>query len=197
MKDSIPFTDLLFNLLLGYAFLFVISFLLIQPIIKKAEVATQAEFIVTVTWPLNNPDDVDTWVADPQGNMIWFKQKERGLMHLDRDDLGTINDMMYLADGTVVKYPYNQELSTIRGFIPGEWIINVHMYRKTSPEPTVVTVKIDKLNPTIKTLVQKEITLEKVWDEATVARLEMASNGDVLSVNYLPKKLVQTGGWVE
>ena len=192
-NDSIAFTDLLFNLLLGYAFLFVISFLLIQPIIKKAEVSTQAEFVITVTWPLDNADDVDTWISDPLGNMVWFKQKERGLMHLDRDDLGNENDVIYLEDGTAVKYPYNQELLTIRGFIPGEWVLNVHMYNKRTEKPTPVHVVLDKLNPTIKTLASKTVDLAEKWDEVTVVRFNMSANGDILDMNDLPKSLVQGG----
>lgn len=193
MDDSTPFVDLLFNLLLGYAFLFLISFLLIQPILKKAEVHTQAEFIITVTWPLDNPDDVDTWLEDPLGNIIYFQNKEAGLSHLDRDDLGHLNDVIMLADGSVIKYPYNQELLTIRGFIGGEWTLNVHMYAKRDEKPTAVMVTVDKLNPKLETILAKEITLEVRGDEVTVARFEMGSSGDILSLNDLPKNLIKLG----
>ena len=189
--SSTPFIDLLFNLLLGYAFLFLISFLLIQPIIKKAEVHTQAEFIITVTWPLNNPDDVDTWLEDPLGNVIYFKNKEAGLAHLDRDDLGHSNDVIYLADGTAVRYPYNQELLTIRGFIGGEWTLNLHMYAKRETLPTMVHVAIDKLNPSLKPVLIKDVLLEVKGDEVTVTRFEMGSNGDILAMNDMPKTLIE------
>ena len=189
-NDSTPFIDLLFNLLLGYAFLFLISFLLIQPILKKAEVHTQAEFIITVTWPLDNKDDVDTWLEDPLGNLVWFSQKEAGLSHLDRDDLGHLNDIIYLADGSVIKYPYNQEILTIRGFIGGEWTLNVHMYAKRDTVPTIVRVAVDKLNPTIEPILAKDILLSERGDEVTVARFEMGSSGDILSTNDMPKKLI-------
>ena len=188
--DSTPFIDLLFNLLLGYAFLFLISFLMIQPIIKKAEVHTQAEYIITVTWPLDNPNDVDTWLEDPLGNLVWFSQKEAGLSHLDRDDLGNLNDIIYLADGSVIKYPYNQEILTIRGFIGGEWTLNVHMYAKRDAAPTMVRVTVDKLNPKLKPILAKDILLSERGDEITVARFEMGSNGDILSLNDMPKKLI-------
>ena len=189
-NDSTPFIDLLFNLLLGYAFLFLISFMLIQPILKKAEVNTQAEYIITVTWPLDNKDDVDTWLEDPLGNLVWFRNKEAGLAHLDRDDLGHMNDTIFLADGSVIKYPYNQELFTIRGFIGGEWTLNVHMYSKREKEPTIVRVTIDKLNPKLKPILAKDILLEVRGDEVTVARFEMAANGDILSLNDMPKTLI-------
>ena len=192
-NDSTPFIDLLFNLLLGYAFLFVISFLLIQPILKKAEVHTQAEYIITVTWPLGNKDDVDTWLEDPLGNIVYFKNKEAGLAHLDRDDLGHTNDIIYLADGSKIEYPYNQEILTIRGFIGGEWTLNVHMYSKREKEATIVTVTVDKLNPRLKTIIAKKIPLEERGDEVTVARFEMAMNGDILSTNDMPKGLIKVG----
>jgi len=192
-NDSTPFIDLLFNLLLGFAFLFIISFLMIQPILKKAEVHTQAEYIVTVTWPLNNKDDVDTWLEDPLGNIVYFKNKEAGLVHLDRDDLGDMNDVIVLADGTTVKYPYNQEILTIRGFVGGEWTLNLHMYSKREKTPTIARVTVDKLNPTLKTIIAKDIILEERGDEITVARFEMGSSGDILSINDMPKGLIQLG----
>jgi len=192
--DAIPFTDLLFNLLLGYAFLFIISFLLIQPIVKKAEVSTQAEFIITVTWPADNSDDIDTWLEDPLGNLIWFRQKENGLMHIDRDDIGSITDTLKLADGTIIIYPYNQEITTIRGFVPGEWILNIHVYRKREKEPTLVKVTVDKLNPTLQTIILKEIEMVENWEEVTVARFEMTGNGEIMSIDDLPKRLVKAGG---
>ena len=192
-NDSTPFIDLLFNLLLGYAFLFLISFLMIQPILKKAEVHTQAEFIITVTWALDNSDDVDVWLEDPLGNMVWFRNKEAGLSHLDRDDLGSSNDTIYLADGSVIKYPYNQEILTIRGFIGGEWTLNVHMYAKREKEITIVHVTMDKLNPTLKPVFIKDIPLEVRGDEVTVSRFEMGSNGDILALNDMPKGLITLG----
>jgi len=192
-NDSTPFIDLLFNLLLGYAFLFLISFLMIQPILKKAEVHTQAEFIITVTWALDNSDDVDVWLEDPLGNMVWFRNKEAGLSHLDRDDLGSSNDTIYLADGSVIKYPYNQEILTIRGFIGGEWTLNVHMYAKREKEITIAHVTMDKLNPTLKPVFIKDIPLEVRGDEVTVSRFEMGSNGDILALNDMPKGLITLG----
>ena len=192
-NDSTPFVDLLFNLLLGFAFLFIISFLMIQPILKKAEVHTQAEYIITVTWPLNNKDDVDTWLEDPLGNVVYFKNKEAGLSHLDRDDLGDMNDVIVLADGTTVKYPYNQEILTIRGFVGGEWTLNLHMYSKREKTPTTARVTVDKLNPTLKTIIAKDIILGERGEEVTVARFEMGSSGDILSVNDMPKGLIQLG----
>ena len=192
--DATSFTDLLFNLILGYAFLFIISFLLIQPIVKKAEVHTQAEFIIKITWPINNKDDVDVWLEDPIGNLVFFRNKEQGLMHLDRDDLGNANDVVFLPDGSMIKYPYNQEIMTIRGFIPGEWILNLHMYTKRElGKITPVTVEMNKLNPNVRPIISRTIDMSEQFEEITIARLEMAGNGDIISIDDLPKKLVKVG----
>ena len=61
-----PFTDLLFNILLGFDFLFFITILFINPITKLGNINMKAEFIITIDWPANLPDDVDVWVKDPK-----------------------------------------------------------------------------------------------------------------------------------
>ena len=189
--NNTSFLDLLFNTLVGFVFLFIISFLLINPSIKKADIKTKAEFVITVTWNDNSLDDVDTWLQDPVGNVLHFKQKDVGLAHLDRDDLGQINDTIILDDGRRIKYLHNQELTTIRGFLTGEWVLNVHMYNKRDPNPTLVEVRIDKLNPKVETIFYKEIVMRSRWEEITVTRFVMTNDGDVISWDDLPKKLLE------
>lgn len=183
------FLDLLFNLVLAFVFLFIVSFWLVEVDKKKANIITKAEFVITVTWDLDNPDDVDTWTRDPSGNLIWYRVKESGLVHLDRDDLGTQNDTYTLPDGNTIRYPYNQEITTIRGFIPGEWVVNVHMYNKKQFNgPAHVEVKMEKMNPSVKTVFIRHITLIAKGDEVTTGRFEMAADGEILWLDeaYVP-----------
>ena len=49
-------------------------------------------------------------------------------MHLDKDDLGVRNDTTVMADGSTTTIKINREVMTIRGIIPGEWVINAHYY---------------------------------------------------------------------
>jgi hypothetical protein len=123
--------------------------------------------------------------------VLHFRQRDIGLAHLDRDDLGLINDTITLKDGRVVKFPHNQELTTIRGFVDGEWVLNVHMYKKRDPNPTLVEVRIDKLNPRIQTVLYKKIMMNQTWEEVTVTRFVMSEQGDILSLDDLPKKLLK------
>ena len=188
--NNTSFLDLLFNTLVGFVFLFIIAFLLINPSIKKADIKTKAEFVITVTWSDNSQDDVDTWLQDPAGNVLHFRQRDVGLAHLDRDDLGKINDTLILDDGRRVEYPHNQELTTIRGFLTGEWVLNVHMYKKRDANPTLVEVRIDKLNPKVETVFYKKIVMKSRWEEITVTRFVMTNQGDIIDWDDLPKKLL-------
>ena len=91
---SDPFTDLLFNVLLGFVFLFFITILFINPITKLGNVNLKAEFIITLDWKDSLPDDIDLWVQDPNGEIVSYLKKDAGWLHLDRDDQGEINDTL-------------------------------------------------------------------------------------------------------
>ena len=186
---NLPFLDLLFNVLIGFVFLFIISFLLINPIAKRADIEVKAEFLITVFWPDDLEDDVDIYVEDPTGGLVWFKSREPGLMHLDRDDLGKRNDEVVTAAGTIL-FPENREIVTLRGIIPGEYVVNVHMYFKVGAEPVPVTIQIDKINP-YSVVLRETVDLKIKGDEVTVTRFSVNAKGEVSNVNKLPKKLVQ------
>ena len=191
MKSNTAFLDLLFNLLLGFTMLFFVSFLMIQPVAKKADAKNNAEFVISVTWPDGNMDDIDTWLEDPIGGVVWFRHKEKNMSHLDRDDMGVLNDVIELADGSVVMCPRNQELTTIRGFISGEWTLNIHAYKRREQKPTTVRVSLDKINPTFRTLFFKDIVLKYQWQEETVTRFTMTARGEVMEFDPLPKDIVK------
>ena len=90
--ETDPFYDMLFNMLIAFVFLFVIAILSFNPKARKAgDIPAKAEFIVTVSWPDNNPNDVDAWVLEPGGKTLWFRQRDAGMVHLDRDDRGAKN----------------------------------------------------------------------------------------------------------
>ena len=185
---STPFLDLLFNCLVGFVFLFIIAFLLIAPEKKEAGIKTKAEFVITMTWELDSPDDVDIWIRDPLQKIMYFRRKEVNFMHLDRDDRGNVTDHIYVND-KLVEYPYNQEIVTLRGFIPGEWIINLHMYSKRCEKPAEVMLRIDKINPNLQTIFLETFTLTNVGQEITATRFIM-SQDDIISWSKLHYGLI-------
>jgi hypothetical protein len=190
--DVDPFTDLLFNALLTFTFLFLIALLLMNPTAKSGIINPKAEFMVTVSWPDNSPDDIDTWVEGPKGQLVWFKRAQEGLMHLDRDDRGQVNDMQ-LIDGKEIVNPLNQEVVTIRGRPPGEFVVNIHYYRSQTLQAVPVTVYLAEVNPTLKVLHYATTTLQREGEERTAVRFTITPNGQVTGINTLQKSIVLGG----
>jgi hypothetical protein len=186
-----PFYDMLFNMLIAFVFCFIVALLAMNPkALKAGDIPSKAEFIVNVSWPDMNPDDIDTWVQDPAGNLVWFRAREAGLMHLDRDDRGLQGDVIVI-DGKQVVNPLNTEVVTIRGIEPGEFTVNVHYFDSKDGKPVEVTVSVIKVNPRAEVVFYGNVTLAKKGDEATAARFTVLPDGAVTNVNTLKKTLVQ------
>jgi hypothetical protein len=188
-SSSDPFTDLLFNALLTFTFLFLISLLLINPPAKSGIINPKAEFLITVSWEDGNANDIDTWVQGPQNTRVWFKQTQNGLMHLDRDDRGLTNDTQQV-DGQEIVNPLNQEVVTIRGRPPGEFIVNVHYYKSTDQLEVPVTIYVAEVNPTLKVLHYATLSLKQEGEEKTAVRFTLNAQGKVENINTLQTSLV-------
>ena len=190
---NLAFLDVLFNTLLCFAALFAMSFILINPSKKDNNVVAKGEFVIVMTWPKEMDNDVDIYVEDPEGNLVAFMRREEGLMHLDRDDLGKRNDVVYTRFGEIGD-DENREIVTLRGIMPGEYVINVHMYMKREESPlTPVTVQLDKINP-YSTIMIKRVTLGDSGDEKTAFRFILNNDGDVTEINELQKALARRQG---
>ena len=184
---NLAFLDLLFNTLLCFAALFSLAFILINPSKKNKTVDAKAEFIITVIWPSDMDDDVDTYVEDPEGNLIAFNRREQGLMHLDRDDTGLSFDTISTSFG-LVEYKENREMVSIRGYVPGEYVVNVHMYTKREDKETPVTIILEKINP-YKVVTGRNVVLKLRGDEKTAFRFTVDDEGKVIQTNQLEKGL--------
>ena len=183
------FTDLLFNALLGFAFMFIIAFVLISDPTQTGKIDSKAEVLITVRWPDRHPDDVDTLVEGPQGNLVWYHNRDSGLMHLDRDDRGLFADRIVL-DGVEVSNPINQETVTVRSLQPGEYVVNLLHYQANYSEPLPVTVTVEKLNPTVTLVYYGTRELTGAGDEQTAVRFTIGGEGTVTGTNELPKQLL-------
>ena len=184
-----PITAVLFKIIQAITYLFVLSVLFMNPEAKNGIIDPKAEYIITVTWPDNDPNDIDTYVEDPAGQLVYFQNKEAGLIHLDRDDRGNLNDTLEI-NGKVFVNPLNQEVTTIRGVIPGEYVVNVHYYATENNKPVPVTVRVDKINPRLQVLYYDTLTLEHKDDEKTALRFTILPDGSLGEVNHLQKSLV-------
>ena len=204
-KSTIGFTDLLFNILVGFAFLFIIAFLLIKPEAKKKDFDRNAEFVIIMEWDKEAKGDIDLYVEDPLLAKCSFRQTVANFMHLDKDDLGSVNDTVVNADGTTSTVQINREVITIRGIIAGEYIINAHYYserdyskidkriemgtsaRKKKSKELTVKIELHKVNPyTIMWVGEK--TFYKKGQEETFVRFRLDKDGTVLSPFTFEKK---------
>ncbi len=184
------FTDVLFNALLGFAFMFVVAFSLMNEPIESGKVDAKAEMLITVRWPDGHPDDVDTIVEDPRGKLVWYHNQDTGLMHLDRDDRGSVHDRIRI-DGREIANPLNQETVSIRSLAPGQYVVNLLHYRSNFESPVPVTVKVEKLNPEVEVVYYGAHELTGSGHELTAVRFELGETGRVRNVNRVPKSLLR------
>jgi hypothetical protein len=187
-RSTDPFIDLLFNALLGFTFLFLVSVMFMNPEARKGRVDLKAEYIISVTWPDHLADDIDLWVEDPIGETVSYLRKDAGWLHLDRDDRGEINDTI-IVDGEELLYPVNQEVVTIRGIIPGEYTVNLYYYTAAQARPVEALVKVERVNPTLKTVFAEKVELATQDEERTVLRFTLDRKAAFGQVNRLPKTL--------
>ena len=197
-SSNLAFIDFLFILLLAFISMFILALILINPITKKSEVERRAEFLIVLEWDKISADDVDIWVEDPSGQVLSFRNKTVGVMHLDKDDLGHQNDIIHLPDGTSQIIYLNREVVTLRGWIPGEYIINTHMYAKrddygeenpNKPAPTQIKVEMLRINP-YKILFEERFTLSHRGEEVTIRRVTLDKEGEIIATNKREKSFV-------
>ena len=193
-KSTIGFTDLLFNILVGFAFLFIIAFLLIKPEAKKEDFERRAEFVVVMEWDNDASGDIDLYVEDPTGKQVSFRYHNHNFMHLDKDDLGAMNDTVVNADGSISTVKINREVVTIRGIIKGEYVINGHYYSlrsydKINPKKPVITVRVElhKVNP-YSIMWAGEKQFNHKGQEETFLRFRLDKDGNILPPFTFEKK---------
>jgi hypothetical protein len=185
-----PFSVMLFKALQVVAFLFFIALLVINPEAKQGKIDTKADFIITMTWPDSHPDDIDLYAEDPLGNIVWYHVREAGFMVLDRDDRGGLNNSI-VVNGQKMSSPLRQETISIRGIIAGEYTVNINHYLATTNAPVPVSVKVEKVNPTVEVIHYDTLTVDHAGQEMTAVRFRVADNGRVTDVTHQDKSLIQ------
>ena len=192
--ETDPFYDMLFNMLIAFVFCFVIALLSFNPQAKKAgDVPAKAEFMITVSWPDNNPNDIDTWVLEPGGKVLWFRQRDVGLLHLDRDDRGAKNNSV-VVHGQQVSSGTRQEIVTLRGLVAGEYVVNAHYYESVDHQPVDVTATVVKINPQAQIVFTGTQQIGAKGEERTLVRFSITDAGDVTEVSTQPKSIVLRSG---
>jgi len=141
--------------------------------------------IIEVRWPDDIDADVDLWVQAPGDVPVGYSNKGGALFNLLRDDLGNRVDVTGL----------NYETSYSRGIQPGEYTVNLHLYRNPSgvfPVPVTVVTSVKRdVKDTARQLLASDVRLTREGEEVTVYRFELSENGDLVagSVHSLHKAL--------
>jgi hypothetical protein len=186
-----PFSVMLFKALQVIAFLFFIALLSISPDSKDGKIDSKAEFIITMDWPDNHPDDLDLFVQDPIGNIAWYRHREAGFLTLDRDDRGGANDFI-IINGRKLPSPIREEIVTVRGVVAGEYTVNISHFQATTGQPVPATVKVQKLNPVAQVVFDDKVMVDHTGDEKTALRFKLDAEGKVIDVHRRPKSLLAT-----
>ncbi|MGM4884937.1 hypothetical protein AB7813_09470 [Tardiphaga sp. 20_F10_N6_6] len=185
-----PLGVMLFKALQVIAFLFFIALLAIKTKDDEGKVDPKLEFLITVSWPDKHPDDIDMFVQDPIGNIVWYRRRETGFMVLDRDDRGGLNDFI-MVNGQKVLSPIRQEIVSLRGIVAGEYIVNIYHFAALTGQPVPVTVKVEKLNPKVQVVHYDTVNVDHGGAETTAVRFIMDKAGNVTEVNHDQTSLVR------
>lgn len=147
--------------------------------------AVPGNVMVEARWADELDTDVDLWVQAPGDVPVGYSNKSGVIFNLLRDDLGRN------ADPTQLNY----EVSYSRGVPPGEYAVNLHMYRnkaKVSPVKVTVVTSVKKPNSeSAKQILTSSVDLMVENQETTVYRFKLTEAGELVpgSVNSLPKPL--------
>ena len=186
-----PLGVMLFKALQVVSFLFFITLLAVSPDTKDGKIDSKAEFIITMDWPDNHPGDLELFVQDPVGNIVWYRHREAGFLTLDRDDRGGSNDFI-VVNGRKIASPIREEIVTVRGIVRGEYTVNLSHFQATTGQPVAATVKVQKLNPTAQVIFDDKVILDHTGQEVTAVRFSIDAEGKVVDVHRRPKSLLET-----
>jgi hypothetical protein len=203
-KSTTGLNDLLFNLLVGFVFLFIVAFLLINPPTKKEEAPKKAEYLIIIEWDTVSNDDVDLWVQDPEGTTVSFTKKEGGLLNLEKDDLGVSNDSWINPRGERVVIPINREVVTMRGIKPGRYKVAAHIYstRRKFERVNGQSIEVEDKRTIIATLVKinpygEKYRVSKKYQERgqviTLFNFELDDTGKITAIDDLKSNIVYRG----
>jgi hypothetical protein len=188
---STVFRDVIMLALVGFVAMVILMLPHIHPPGAKAsdQIIPPGNVIVEIRWPDDIDADVDLWVQAPGDRPVGYSNKGGKLFNLLRDDLGDRNDATGL----------NYESSYSRGITPGEYTVNVHLYRDSAriyPVPVTVVTSVNR-HPQEHTqqLLASKVMLSRDGEEATVYRFRLTDAGELVpgSVHSLFKEL-RAGG---
>lgn len=188
-STDVAFLDTFLNIAIVAIALFMISFLLINPVAKKADeesVPLKTLYIISVEWSENTNTDLDLWVRDPHGEIVSFKSREVPGMSLDRDDTGFHTDTIKDAGGNIISFnPLNREVVSIRVPAEGKYTINTHFYGGSGSID--VKIEVTQISP-YRIVTHATYKVEKLGLETSVMVFDMDKKGKISNIQHFPEE---------
>ena len=181
------FRDVILLALAGFVFITVLLLPHINPKAKDGEGSTDppGNVIAEMRWDDKLRTDVDLWVQAPGDVPVGYSNKSGLIFNLLRDDLGSH------ADPTDVNF----ETSFSRGIPPGEYTVNVHLFRNlenTYPINVRVVVRVKTDNEAgARPIAATTVRLDREGQELTAFRFRLTEKGELVpnSMNSVFKPL--------
>jgi hypothetical protein len=192
--SSLSFLDMLVNINMMFFLFLFFALLQINPKMRKADIETKAIMMVVMTWPDNDPNDMDLWIKTPDGVHVGFTNTENSYLHYERDDRGSLNNfIMSHDDKTKTTLPVRREVIMFRGVQDGRFVVNVNLFSiknmdgRTTGEselvtPLLVHVELDQLDPSYNILATKEISVTDFREEDTAFAF-IVKDGKVIQID--------------
>ncbi len=180
------YRDVIFLALAGFIAIVILLLPHLNPPAKAEEEApSPGNVIVEIRWPDDFNTDVDLWVEAPGDVPVGYSNKGGLVFNLLRDDLGLHADYSGL----------NYEVSYSRGIPPGDYTVNLHLYRDLSgrlPVPVTIVVSVKKSpGKAAKQVLATQMKLAIEGEEVTAFRFSLDEEGRLVkgSVHDLPRPL--------
>lgn len=183
------FRDVILLALSGFVAVVLLLLPHLNPPLEAKESPPPGNVVVELHWPAEIDADVDLWVEAPGDRAVGYSNKGGRLFNLLRDDLGRFLDITKI----------NYEVAYSRGVIPGEYVVNVHLYRQgpeMRPVPITIVASVKK-NQTdrLRRIATTKLDLTFGGEEKTAFRFSMDRDGRLVtgSINSLFKPLRSEG----
>ena len=144
-SSNLAFVDLLFNLLVGFTSLFIIAFLMINPVSQTGQTTPPVRMFVEIEWDNELTQDMDLFVRGPNGDTVYYANKDGGYVVLQRDDLGSTNDT-YILNGERIVIKRNYEIANFSDLPAGEYVIGVFYFSRLG-DPIDVKTTVRSISP--------------------------------------------------
>ena len=183
--SALAFIDMLFNIIILFVLISMAAFLMMNPLAKKKDIESKADLMIVMTWPDNDPNDIDLWLKSPN-SIIGYPNRENSYLHLEQDNLGKANNFI-MKDGNKIDLPVRREVISFRGTPNGRYVTNVHFFSgyQWNGNPVPIVIELIQINPVYKVLMRKELSLERPKVEKTAFAFIIQDNTIVDSDNDL------------